>query len=562
MGMGYVQPSGDIWLFEGVPLSPDHNDVFYITSNANAMEKLKSYPSKPYGQNSYTRTERGTLKIGDNANRLLTYNYLAWKNIRQDGINMWFFAFVTNIGYVNENCTEVSYVIDNYMTWFGFTRLAPCYVDRETVEDDTLFSNLVPESLELGDYEVGEHFTGFIPRARALVVQASTDSEGRRPDREEEASSDFHYYVNGVPSSLLYWSDIVENEGGEHSFIRDTISEYIENGYADNIVQIVTCPDECTVNAYSQSGSGGDNYYSEPIENVWDFTTTINGYRPKNNKLFSYPYQYITAVTSNGDNVDYRLEYWNNAQVSFEKIATLFGLPTIAIVPTNYRKQPLNYEYACYLSNFPCLPWINDPYKAYLAQNKNSIGNSIVSNVLSGLTGGLIGANNAVGQQAINNNATTPISQISSEMSRNVNILSAGTNVINAGLNIASTLSKIEDTKALPATVHGNMQADCFHFLTDTWFIRVHHVAIKREFLQIIDDYFSAYGYAVHQTKIPNINSRPIWNYTKTIGCHFTYAPIPAQAKTEIINMFDSGVRFWKEPVQFGNLLLDNSING
>ena len=62
------------------------------------------------------------------------------------------FAFVTNVGYINENCTEITYVIDNYMTWFPFLRLGECFVEREIPRDDTIYSNLIPENLELGEY--------------------------------------------------------------------------------------------------------------------------------------------------------------------------------------------------------------------------------------------------------------------------------------------------------------------------------------------------------------------------------------------------------------------------
>ena len=563
MGMGYVQPSGDIWLFEGVPLSPDHNDVFYITSNANAMEKLKNYPSKPYGQNSYTRTERGTLKIGDNANRLLTYNYLAWKNIRPDGINMWLFAFVTNIGYVNENCTEVSYVIDNYMTWFGFTQLAPCYVERETVEDDTLFSNLVPESLEVGNLVSQERQTydmnGSDGHPMYYVIQASTNKYGESLGSYVNGLSCPLYYMKlPITASLNTFNEIIKWYHGENSE-GDT---HENTNTPENIINIQLMPAFLAETAVPESPTEQGRIAFDTID--IRRPTNIQGYNPKNNKLFSYPYCRLAVSNNSGQINEYKWELLGGGEDygTFDIIGTVLGQPAILCYPEFYQGKRTDYDNAVMMTNFPPAPWINDTYKAYLAQNKASITTSIISTVLNGLSLGLVGTNQAVGQQAINNNASTAISQLSSEMGRNSGIISAITAPLNAGLNVATTLVKLNEAKFMPNSVPSLSQADMVMLVADRYQFDFYKVTITAKMAKVIDDYFSAYGYAVHQTKIPNINARPIWNYTKTIGCHFTYAPIPAQAKAEIINMFDSGVRFWKEPNQFGNLLLDNSING
>lgn len=557
--MGYTRPNGVIELFKDVPLSPDHSDVMYITSNADAYNHIRNYKQKVLTEETYTRTERGTLKVGLNADDLLQINYICWKNGRA---NMYFFAFVTNIGYINENCTEISYMIDNYMTWFGFLQLGQCFVEREIPETDGLFENLVPENIELGDPLMTDSFSGWYPAGRtAYLIMSSTNEEGERPDRDEEPLPYFHEYVNGIPSGLYYWSELIEGQGGEHQVVVNKLAKFIQNGYADNIIQITAVPDELVTGAYTE-GWTEDRYYEHPIQNVWDFTSVIDGYKPQNKKLFSYPYNYIKGVTSEGNDTDFKLEYWENGQVTFSKMGTLYGNPTMAIVPTNYRGQEKNFEHALYLSNFPTLPWINDPYKAYLAQNKASIATSIVSSVLSGISGGLIGGNQAVGNQAMNNNIpnSNPVGQISTEMGRNAGILSIGTSFINAGLNIASVIAKQEDTKALPASIHGNTQADCFHVITGSLYIGLYHIRPRPEFVKIIDEYFSMFGYACHRVKTPNISSRTYWNYVKTIGCVLK-GSAPAQAKAEIINMFNNGVRLWKHIADIGNYSLKNGIS-
>ena len=40
---------------------------------------------------------------------------------------------------------------------------------------------------------------------------------------------------------------------------------------------------------------------------------------------------------------------------------------------------------------------------------------------------------------------------------------------------------------------------------------------IKREFAEIIDNFFSKFGYKTLKNKVPNITGRSNWNYVKTV---------------------------------------------
>ena len=84
------------------------------------------------------------------------------------------------------------------------------------------------------------------------------------------------------------------------------------------------------------------------------------------------------------------------------------------------------------------------------------------------------------------------------------------------------------------------------------------HKHITDEFVTIIDDYFNMYGYATHKVKVPNIGSRPEWNYVKTIGCSI-YGELPSDDARAIEGIFDRGIRFWKNPAHIGNYSYNNS---
>lgn len=560
MATGYVQPSGIITLYSGVPLSPTHTDVIYITSNQQARNFLDAnYAKVNYTQESYQRQERGYLKIGVKADDILTYNYLSWTNGR-----MYFFAFVTNVGYVNENCTEIQYIIDNYMTWFPFVQLGQCFVEREIPESDELFANLVPENLEIGNLKAQERETydlnGTSEHPMYYVIQASTDLHG------EPAGG----YVNGLPCSLHYVKlpttasletlELLINYYHGENPEGDTTPN---SNTPENIINIQLMPSFLADDLAIPSDSSSRGQVSFDTIDITR-PTSIDGYEPKNNKLYSYPYSRLAVSNNSGQINEYKWELLGGGEdyAIFDIIGTALGQPAILCYPEWYQGKRADYDSALMMTNFPPVPWINDTYKAYLAQNKASIATSIVSSVLSGLTGGAVGINSAIGNQAMNNNIpnSNPVGQVSTEMGRNAGILSAVTAPLNAGLSIAQTLVKLGEAKFMPNSVPTLSQADMIMLVSNRYQFDFYKVTITQQMAKVIDDYFSAFGYAIHRIKRPNISSRKYWNYTKTNGCILN-GTIPAQAKTEIIGMFDSGVRLWQNPTDIGNFSLPNSIN-
>jgi hypothetical protein len=73
-----------------------------------------------------------------------------------------------------------------------------------------------------------------------------------------------------------------------------------------------------------------------------------------------------------------------------------------------------------------------------------------------------------------------------------------------------------------------------------------------------IDDYFSMFGYQTNKVKVPNINSRPLWNYVKTNG--FTMCgELSTNDISLISSIFDSGITFWKNGDYVGMYQIDNT---
>ena len=81
---------------------------------------------------------------------------------------------------------------------------------------------------------------------------------------------------------------------------------------------------------------------------------------------------------------------------------------------------------------------------------------------------------------------------------------------------------------------------------------------IKKHQAKIIDDFFTMFGYQTNSVKVPNISSRPYFNYVQTKGVNIV-GSIPNDDMRILKAMFDNGVTLWKSTATVGDYSVDNS---
>ena len=82
----------------------------------------------------------------------------------------------------------------------------------------------------------------------------------------------------------------------------------------------------------------------------------------------------------------------------------------------------------------------------------------------------------------------------------------------------------------------------------------------------MIDNYFTMFGYAVRQTKVPNVRQagvtlRPHWNYIQTEACIIhpaTGKGLPSDDEEKIQEIYNNGITFWTNANEVGDYSLDN----
>ena len=75
---------------------------------------------------------------------LLGYNYCMYKNDSYK--DKWFYAFITDIKYVNDGMSEVTIETDTFQTWQFDIVYMNSFIEREHVGDDTIGLHTLPEN--------------------------------------------------------------------------------------------------------------------------------------------------------------------------------------------------------------------------------------------------------------------------------------------------------------------------------------------------------------------------------------------------------------------------------
>ena len=288
----------------------------------------------------------------------------------------------------------------------------------------------------------------------------------------------------------------------------------------------------------------------------------FNGYKPKNNKIYSYPYIYLVVDNNEGQANTYKFEYSTNAShdLQFSIIGCLCTTPQILLLPWTYNGVELDYMDIMVMGNFPQCAFQSDTYRAWYAQNQNTI----------------IAAQNAVYDTYHVQEEGIWLSMFTNTASSagqvvGGNFAAAGSgigglfgtqqqfNAMQVAMNnrLKMQMAQRQDKRILPPTIHGKVMNSNINAAYNMNKFDFYCMSIRGQYARMIDDYWTAYGYPINRIQMPNINSRSSWNYIKTNGCTISGAVDLAQLAT-LRGIFDRGVTVWHTD-DVGNYSLTNN---
>lgn len=534
--MAVIAPQTDVYLLK-VPLEIDNANQLTFANATAQFNYFNSLPKIAVDDYSYQRKD-GTIRFGANFDNLIGYNYVMYRNDAYS--NKWFYAFIDNMAYMNDNMTAISISTDVWQTWQFDLNYKRCFVEREHVNDDTVGKHRIPEDLETGEYFYNgtsldiaktDFSTGYICLGvTELIAPFTSNPLTNWLTVYGGLFSGLNYMLFDSPVSLQrvidYYNKNKTGDGGIQTIF------YVPKAFVD-----ASDPKRQTY-TLSSSSNTAEVIWLEPTENAVRVTTTINkpinpiyGYNNiKNNKLKTYPYCYFTVTNNAGTETVYRYEDFPNNAMPFAVDMALSPSMSMRFYPVNYLgstdiKQV--WEQGMVGAKTPQCSWHTDYYTNWLTQNAVNITTAPLATGLQAVQGIAFG---------------NPLGAIGS--------------IFNG---ITEQMNKKYQAKLMPDQIHGDVSAGDIAFSAGRMCFTYTQKCISPAFAGIIDNYFSMFGYKVNDVKLPNITGRANWNYVKTIGCYIE-ANIPQDDLQEIKGMFDRGVTFWHNPATFCDYSASNDI--
>nr|DAP04396.1 MAG TPA: Major tail protein [Caudoviricetes sp.] len=530
-GVAPRNPETKLRLYSGVPWSDEYEHVRLYSSKAELLDHLESYrkniPGVDLSHLAPIRVGNYDIRVPFTEMKALNLNYLAFQNA---GIsNEWVFCFIDSIEWLSEKTTRINFSLDVFQNNFYDTNIKPCFVEYHHIprREDGIGVNLVPVNLEAGETIVSQHKKlNLTPTDCCIFVTRGTVEQSWFDGRVE----------NGVYcwGSIGHY-DVTTDDGLEK--INGLLKEYNDQGAQDAVIGLFMSPKLCI-------GALGGKEIKPETTSMQISGNAFEGYKPKNKKLYSYPWLYCLADNNQGNTHIYRYEYSYNQDksIEFDSYGTIATLPQVLTAPKNYKtrenlKHGLMQE-ALINSSFPMCSFSSDTYRAWLAQNKSSIALSQVQTAVNstiGLGTSIAGLAGGSLQGGINGSSKTT----------------------SAFWDALGMLANQTDRSRNAGVTHGKALSENVMTGIKECGVDFYEMSCKRQFAEMADSFFEQFGYPINKITMPNLRSRSRWNYVKTSHCGFT-GNIDLDQLKKLRNIFDNGVTLWHTD-DIGNYSLSNN---
>ena len=535
--MSNAIPNGQIRFLSGVPIDENYeNSLDFLTLEAQTNYFLSIVPI--HQMIGCTRIRDGVIAVNALADDLLTADYMMFQNTNFS--NKWFYAFITNVEYVNNKMTYIYYTIDDIQTWMFDVELEECYVEREHTTTDGLFEHLIDEGIATSEYvtlhEESKEYKGMTALmfvASSLVVDPTMES-GYRPEAIGCMARQGNLNGVGVHGFYVRNSDGTWNTSAIDLLSAD-VKKYVDSNNKDSIVNIVMYPTDLL--KFESSGGPLDEYAKSDEFLYFDNfngSTSLNGYVPKNKKLYNSPYSVFEVVLSDGQKCVLQPEMIESSPRPYVQIfSNVSPNPSMLVVPHNYKGDSIAWDKSMSMNAFPQVAVSIDGYEAWVASGgldnwrldmyKNAFGDSL----------GMVG----------------------SALNRNAQGVASG--AISTVADIGQSIIDINIAKSLPSEIKGSVNTTPLTAYSRLQ-VLVKRKSLKSDVIKTIDNYFTMFGYKVNKIKTPSRRNRPHYTYVKTRGCKVV-GGAPSDAIERIQNIYDNGIRFWVSASEVGKYTTINN---
>lgn len=528
--------SGYVELYIGVPFDPRYEHTALFKTPAEQRAYFLDRRNRGIENCSYLRKEQQIIvymNVEDMED--LDISYCGMINDQQK----WRYYFITNKEYIADDRTRLTLELDVMQTYQFDWELPACFIERSHVVDDTPGHNLLDEGLEVGEYLTTVHHSLpdlADPDNWCILIQSTiglnpTDSYWLNTVRGHALNNAY----TGVGVYAYNFKGTIHPDDSTTfiSILNGHLSALEAEGKLDGVINMWMYPKSMVLCEPDEFGNstfpnlGGKVYGTQKQKIVRTARSTLDGYTPRNNKLWCYPYSFIYVHNNAGESAVYHYEKFSSQIIEFEYQGAITPDSPVKIYPLNYRGMGADYESGLTLQGYPTCAWNSDLYKIWLAQNQHTQALTMQSaNIQAAVGAGqaLIGAVTLNGGSA-----------------------AAGVQTMYSAYEKAAGLvAQRKDMDIQPPQSKGNYNtsvnasAGCMTFTLADMCIDRYHAAM-------IDEFFDMYGYKINRVQVPNLKVRKHWNYIKTVGC-VVKGGIDAKDRRRIADIFDRGITIWHDP--------------
>ena len=541
-----ITPQTDIYLLK-CPIEADNRNQINFANATAQYNYFASLPKLVIDNCTYQRKD-DVMRLPYHIDDIINYNYVMYRNEAYG--NKWFYAFITNMEYSSDHMTFVTIKTDVFQTWQFDLTYMKSFVEREHVNSDTIGEHTIPENFELGDYVTNEGFNHIVvsPTNNTSICMQVTSTRLERDNWETVTMPSNDRIYNGIPQGCQIYAFALTQ--ADLAKMYGVIGVYDSYGKGDAILSLFLVPTTATTWTTGTISGGAlddtelrmpatsnalNSYATQTPPQVG---TTINGYTPKNKKLFTYPYNCLYLSNNNGSDVVFHYEDFIGNAPAFNQYMAVDQGGSVFIAPTNSKKNVTSGTGDCWnegisLGKLPQISWLSNYYLNWEAQNATNIQVQTTLDALNwaGSTIGMMVTGGAM----------------------------QSSGVMGLAGSVANTMQQIKQAKMTPEQAKGNINAGSIAYSAGEIGYRFNRMSIKAEYARIVDDYWTAFGYKVNAFKVPNITGRAYWNYVKTIGANIE-GNIPQADMDEIKEMFDRGITIWHDTTHYLDYTQNNTI--
>lgn len=442
-----INPTNEVHLYKSVPFYIDYKNIRLFESTTEQSSYFASLPNTLNIENvTYTRAN-GSIKVPFNRDTILEYNYMSFKN--KDYGNKVFYAFITDITYVNPTTARIYFTIDEWQTWCFNLNFRESFIERKHCKrwnsDGTPVINTEAENLDIGsEYVVKAHaqynndlywvcFVTSVENTEITIMDVPTILTLYYAPVYKTTNSVIQGYVlnnlvtGGTPANTalnIFRNDEVLNGKLASCFIVSEPPFSYTYSITDGYIQINS--NDCML--YSLKGEGkaplllANKRVSNPATTVRTFPKygDLRGYVTES-KLLMYPYSFIELIDGGGNNFIIKPEYVDDDDINIRTF-TSGGLNSKqAHIVEHYRYSGVVLNYCRWelgngiINNYHNnLTVIDDYSSAYLQGNANSIAQS-VQNTLN-----QVNANNKIAENNFRTSVNVSAFQTLSNVARGI----------------------------------------------------------------------------------------------------------------------------------------------